>query len=121
MCRPRRADGGRTAAPRVAGELLTPPLAVAGRHLSGRSCTTTLLPAAADREAAARRAVAQLVQQWRLPSFRSQRWLSAAVEVLAGPGALELFLQYDPVSMVVTLELWAHGRTVFGIDDWLGV
>lgn len=103
------------------GELMTPPMIPVVQPLPERTWTTTLLPAGADREAAAQRAVAQFVQQWRLPSFRSQRWLSAAVEVLAGPGALELFLQYDPVSTVVTLELWAHGKTVFGIDDWVGV
>lgn len=73
-----------------------------------------------DRMQTAQAAVAALVSSWRLPALRSQRWLAAAGPVLADPAPLELFVQLDRVSQILTLELWQDGLLVFGIDDWVG-
>ncbi|MDP3712767.1 MAG: hypothetical protein Q8R60_09825 [Mycobacteriales bacterium] len=61
-----------------------------------------------------------LAQEWSLPTFRARRWLAAA-DVLTGPSPLEMYVQIDYITNLFTLELWAYGRVVFGIDDWLGL
>ncbi len=90
-------------------------------HARGDRLTAVLdLPAGPNRAALARDAVAVFVEAWGVATTRSRRWLTAADEVLAGPQPLELFVQLDKVSSLVTLELWRDGQVVFGIDDWVG-
>jgi hypothetical protein len=88
---------------------------------ASRLSTIVVLPAQLGREAAARAALEEIAEQWALPRFRSRRWLLAADDALGGPQPLEMFVQVDCFTNLLTLELWAYGKVVFGIDDWLGI
>ena len=88
---------------------------------AGRLTKSVLLRPGADRPALAQAALDELVEPWGLPQHRARRWLSAAGLVLNGPTAVEMYMQLDGSTNLFTLELWAYGRVVFGIDDWLGV
>jgi hypothetical protein len=96
---------------------------VRSSRLSGANRLTTIvvLPAQLGREAAAGAALEEIAEQWGLPRFRSRRWLLAATAALTGPQPLEMFVQVDCFTNLLTLELWAYGTVVFGIDDWLGI
>lgn len=58
--------------------------------------------------------------EWHLPAGLGRRWLAGAGEHLGPSGADELYLQFDAVMGLVTVELWQEGRVLFGIDDWVG-
>lgn len=85
-----------------------------------RLVATLDLPAGRDRAALANNAVAVMAEAWGINTTRARRWLSAAREVLSDPEPVELFLQLDKISSIVSLELWRDGQVVFGIDDWVG-
>lgn len=90
-------------------------------HARGDRLTAVLdLPAHPHRTGLAVDAVTVCVEAWGVANARSRRWLVAAQEVLSGSDHLELFVQLDKVSSLVTLELWRNGEVVFGIDDWVG-
>ncbi len=57
---------------------------------------------------------------WGLPPTSGARWVSALSRPLPHEGALELYLEYDPVTELATVELWQEGQVCYGIDDWLG-
>ena len=78
------------------------------------------LPAGPNRAALATEAVAVMAEAWGLTTPRARRWLAAAREVLEAEHPVELFLQLDTISSLVSLELWTDGVVVFGIDDWVG-
>lgn len=88
---------------------------------TGRLARSILLRPGSERWAEAQAALDELVEQWGLPQHRSRRWLVAAGQVLGGPTPLEMYVQVDGTTDLLTLELWAYGQVVFGIDDWLGV
>lgn len=61
-----------------------------------------------------------LLTAWGIRSSSSGRWLSAAQAELASDTELVIFVQYDSLMLLFTIELWASGQRVYGIDDWLG-
>ena len=61
-----------------------------------------------------------LLEAWDIPMASSSRLLAGAQDRLSGHGELVMFVQYDTSLLLLTLELWQAGRTVYGIDDWLG-
>ena len=78
------------------------------------------LPPGPNRAALAADAVAVMAEAWGLSPHQSRRWLAGAREVLEAEHPVELFLQLDRISTIVSLELWTDGAVVFGIDDWVG-
>ena len=52
-----------------------------------------------------------------LPPAVARGWLSSASGRLAGDG--QWSLDYDVELQVASFEVWADGRLVFGLDDWL--
>lgn len=87
----------------------------------GLLASTTVLAPGAGRDARAQLVLENLAQEWGLPRRRAHRWLAAAGLLLEGPTPLEMYVQLDRATKTLTLELWAEGRVLFGIDDWLGV
>ena len=61
-----------------------------------------------------------LLKAWGVRSASTGRWLSAAQAALESDAELVIFVQYDAVMHLFTVELWEEGRRVYGIDDWLG-
>lgn len=61
-----------------------------------------------------------LLKAWGVRSSSTGRWLSAAQAALESDAELVIFVQYDSVMHLFTVELWESGRRVYGIDDWLG-
>ena len=63
--------------------------------------------------------VAQVLRSWEVRGGAARMWATAAAgHVAAGPA--EWVLEYDPDLALVSFEVWAEQRRVFGIDDWLG-
>ena len=73
-----------------------------------------------DRAAQADEWLRTVLGEWELPPGLGRRWLAAAGEHLHGDAADEVFLQWDTVMGLVTVELWCEGRVVYGIDDFIG-
>ncbi|MDP9100823.1 MAG: hypothetical protein M3N21_01555 [Actinomycetota bacterium] len=57
---------------------------------------------------------------WDLPAVHPRRWVVALEREIPRTDEVELYLEYDPVTQLATVELWHTGKVVFGIDDWLG-
>ncbi len=66
-------------------------------------------------------AVAEFVDQFALAGFRSRRWLAGARSFLEGPQQLQMLVQYDQVTQIVSVELSSGHAVLFGIDDWVGI
>ena len=77
-------------------------------------------PGAQNRRADAEQWLGELLREWDVRSASTGRWLAAAQETLDSGDELVLFAQWDPTILLFTLEIWQAGRTVYGIDDWLG-
>lgn len=71
-----------------------------------------------DPESAAR-AVTEALRGWSVRGGAARMWASSAAGHVAA-GAAEWRLEYDPDLALVSFEVWAQQRRVFGIDDWLG-
>lgn len=95
-------------------------LAALERSRHDRLVAALDLPAGPHRVGLAADAVAVMAEAWGLSAHQGRRWLAGAREVLDAPHPVELFLQLDRISSIVSLELWTDGVVVFGIDDWVG-
>lgn len=61
-----------------------------------------------------------LCDEWALSPSLARRWLTPARDVLADGDAVELYVELDPASDLITVELWDdHGQRLFGLDDYL--
>ncbi|MFN2539690.1 MAG: hypothetical protein ABR549_16270 [Mycobacteriales bacterium] len=68
----------------------------------------------------AQTALLQSVVEWGLPDVRARRYLGSARALLEGPDDLTLYVQYDEITQLLTVELWSGASVMFGIDDWNG-
>ena len=79
-----------------------------------------VLPPFGNRHAEAEEWLGGLLKAWGVRSSSTGRWLSAAQAKLESDAELVIFVQYDALMLLFTVELWAGGERVYGIDDWLG-
>lgn len=79
-----------------------------------------VLPPWENRRAEAEAWLGGLLTAWGVRSASTGRWLSAAQATLEGDAEIVMFVQYDTVLLLFTIEIWQNGRRVYGIDDWLG-
>ena len=79
-----------------------------------------VLPAWVDRQAQAEEWLGGLLKAWGVRSTSTGRWLSAAQAALESRAELVMFVQYDSVMLLFTIEIWEQGQRVYGIDDWVG-
>lgn len=82
--------------------------------------TERVLPPLEDRRAEAEEWLGGVLKAWGIRSSSTGRWLSAAQATLEGSTELIIFVQYDALLLLFTVEIWEAGRRVYGIDDWLG-
>ena len=61
-----------------------------------------------------------VLKAWDVPSASTARWLAPARDVLERSDPLVVLAQYDATLLLFTLEISRSGKTVYGIDDWLG-
>ena len=73
-----------------------------------------------DRRAEAEAWLGGLLTAWGIRSPATGRWLSAAEAKLEGSGEMVIFVQYDTMLLLFTIEIWEDGQRIYGIDDWLG-
>ncbi len=65
--------------------------------------------------------VERALRDWSLPTQLARGYLLGALDLLQRDGVLELYLEFDPVDDLMTVEVWdGDGTCVFGIDDYLG-
>jgi hypothetical protein len=95
------------------------PAADAATGQTLRASVTYSLEPGRDRLSHLHDLLADVLAQWRLPE-RADRYAAAAAAAVDGEVPLELFVQLDRVSQLLTLELWASGQFLFGLDDWVG-
>ena len=93
---------------------LTDPAATASR-----SCVTYVLQPSRHRRRDLKRLLEDLLRQWQLPA-RADRYTSAVAAAIGKRETLELLVQVDRVSELLTLELWSDGHLLYGLDDWIG-
>lgn len=99
---------------------------VAGGARYGRIMETTqlsaerVLPPGPGRRAEAEEWLGSVLKAWAVRSSSTGRWLSAAQASLESKSELVMFVQYDALLLLFTIELWRDGDLVYGIDDWLG-
>ena len=79
-----------------------------------------VLPPLGNRAAEAQEWLGGVLNAWGVRSAATGRWLSAAQAELESDTELVIFVQYDALMLLFTVELWADGERVYGIDDWLG-
>lgn len=79
-----------------------------------------VLPAVPGRSAEAEQWLGGLLKAWGVRSSSTGRWLSPAQAELESDTELVMFVQYDSLMLLFTIEIWASGQRVYGIDDWLG-
>ena len=79
-----------------------------------------VLPPFRNRRAETEEWLGGVLKAWGVRSSDSGRWLSAAQGDLKSDAELVIFVQYDALMLLFTVELWADGERVYGIDDWLG-
>lgn len=79
-----------------------------------------VLPPRPNRRADAEAWLGELLEDWGVRSSSTGRWLSAAQLDLEGTSELVIFVQYDPILLLFTVEIWQGTRRIHGIDDWLG-
>lgn len=79
-----------------------------------------VLPPVVDRLARTEEWLGGVLKAWGVRSSSTGRWLSPAQAQLESETELVIFVQYDALVLLFTIELWADGRRVYGIDDWLG-
>ena len=72
------------------------------------------------RAAAADAWLRQLFDSWDIRTASTARLLAGAHDRLTGQDDLVVLVQYDTSLRLFSLEVWESGRTVYGIDDWLG-
>ena len=53
-------------------------------------------------------------------SLSTGRWLFAAQATLQGSTEVIIFVQYDAMLLLFTIEIYESGQRVYAIDDWLG-
>ncbi|MDQ1539061.1 MAG: hypothetical protein QOE58_3454 [Actinomycetota bacterium] len=82
------------------------------------SCTLTL-PVEPGRQRRLETALSSVAVRWGLP-MRARRWADSASVVLGHPEELEVFVQLDRVSQLLTVEVCSGGYLLFGLDDWVG-
>ena len=61
-----------------------------------------------------------LLKAWGVRSASTGRWLSPAQAALESSSELVIFVQYDAMMLLFTVEIWEDGQRVYGIDDWMG-
>lgn len=79
-----------------------------------------VLPPWVSRRASAEAWLGGVLTAWGVRAASTGRWLSAAQAALDGDAELVLFVQYDEVLLLFSIEIWASGQRVYGVDDWLG-
>ncbi len=79
-----------------------------------------VLPPWTDRQSQAEEWLGGLLKAWGVRSSSTGRWLSAAQAALESSSELVMFVQYDSVMLLFTIEIWEQGQRVYGIDDWVG-
>ena len=79
-----------------------------------------VLPPWQHRAAEADEWLGGLLKAWGVRSSSTGRWLSPAQAALEGSAELVIFVQYDAMMLLFTVELWDSGQRVYGIDDWMG-
>lgn len=79
-----------------------------------------MLPPVEDRLGQTEEWLGGLLKAWGVRSSVTGRWLSAAQAEMENETELVIFVQYDSLMLLFTVELWESGHRVFGIDDWLG-
>ena len=79
-----------------------------------------VLVPAPNRRAATEEWLGGVLKAWGVRSSSTGRWLSAAQEKLESDAELVIFVQYDALMLLFTIEIWDEGERVYGIDDWLG-
>jgi hypothetical protein len=84
-----------------------------------RASVSYALEPGGDRAAELEQLLTDLLRQWQLPA-RADRYAASAAGALDRSEALELFVQVDRVSQLLTLELWSAGQFRYGLDDWVG-
>lgn len=78
------------------------------------------LPAEGDRWQHAFAQMRAVLDDWALSPALARRWLAAARPALEDEDVVELYIELDPISHLITIEIWNdHGERVFGVDDYL--
>ena len=73
----------------------------------------------ADYEATAE-AVAEAAQAWSLRVPAVRLWAQVARDMLPEAPSARWTLEFDPQMKLVSFDVWADGRRVYGADDFLG-
>lgn len=79
-----------------------------------------VLPPWENRPALTEEWLGGLLKAWGVRSPSTGRWLSPAQAALESSAELVIFVQYDAMMLLFTVEIWEAGQRVYGIDDWLG-
>ena len=78
------------------------------------------LPAHGDRWRHALVQMQAILDDWQLSPSLARRWLAAARPALENEDVVELYIELDPTSHLISIEIWNdHGERVFGVDDYL--
>ena len=61
-----------------------------------------------------------LLAEWGLPTHMARLWIDSAAPRLSPALDGEIVLEYEQDLGIVTCEMWADGKRLFGLDDWVG-
>ena len=78
---------------------------------------TVLRPLLAD---SAEQWTCERLAEWGLPTHMAHLWIASAEPCMTPVGEGEIVLEYEADLGIVTCEMWAGGRRLFGLDDWVG-